>query len=72
MFCVNWNCENYTFSETYDFIGSKEQKTQRLIDEIVMVSLTKSSLSAAKYLSENMVDIKKSSICYYFKNTNSK
>lgn len=67
MFCINPDCDKYTFAETFEFIDSKGKKTKRLIDEIVRVSLTQSSTSAAKYLSEMTVDIKKSSICNYLK-----
>ncbi len=67
MFCKNDNCNKYTFSEQFDFLDSKAKKTKRLIEEIVRVSLTQSSVSAAKYLTESTVDIKKSSICNYLK-----
>lgn len=73
MFCTNPDCKKYTFSEAFDFIGQKGKKTQRLIDEIIRVSLTQSSTSAAKYLSETTANIKKSSICNYLKkNTHGK
>lgn len=71
MFCVNSSCNQYTFSETFNFIDQKKKKTKRLIDEIIRVSLTQSSLSAAKYLSETTVEIKKSSICNYLKKNSS-
>ncbi len=67
LFCVNPECPRYTFSETFDFIDAKAKKTRRLMDEIVRVSLTQSSVSAASYLSETTADIKKSSICNYLK-----
>ncbi|WP_315076406.1 transposase family protein [uncultured Clostridium sp.] len=69
MFCVNESCDRYTFSEKFDFLDSKAKKTKRLIEEIVRVSLTQSSVSASKYLNETTVDIKKSSICNYLKKT---
>lgn len=67
MFCVNSNCEKYTFSEKFEFLNSKAKKTTRLTNEIIRISLTQSSVSAARYLTENIVTIKKSSICNYLK-----
>lgn len=67
MFCINNNCKKYTFSEKFEFIDPKAKKTTRLINEIIRVSLTQSSMSAAKYLTESTVNIKKSSICNYLK-----
>ena len=69
MFCVSHDCQRYTFSEKFSFLNLKAKKTKRLIDEIIRISLTHSSISAAKYLSETTVDIKKSSICNYLKKT---
>ncbi|QVK16920.1 transposase family protein [Mycoplasmatota bacterium] len=71
MFCTNPNCKKYTFSESFGFIDQKGKKTKRLIDEIIRVSLTQSSISAAKYLSDTTVEIKKSSICNYLKKNSS-
>ena len=70
MFCVNEKCSKYTFSETFTFLDPKAKKTKRLIEEIIRVSLTQSSISASKYLSESTVEIKKSSICNYLKKNN--
>ena len=70
MFCVNKSCPKYTFSETFTFLDSKAKKTKRLIEEIIRVSLTQSSISASNYLSEGTVEIKKSSICNYLKKNN--
>ncbi len=67
MFCTNPSCDKYTFAESFGFIDSKGKKTKRLLDEIVRVALTQSSVSAAKYLSETTVNVKKSSICNYLK-----
>lgn len=67
MFCVNHDCQRYTFSEEFSFLSPKSKKTKRLIDKIIRISLTQSSVSAAKYLSETTVNIKKSSICNYLK-----
>lgn len=67
MFCVNHGCNRYTFSEQFSLITPNAKKTKRLIDEIIRISLTQSSVSASKYLSESTVEIKKSSICNYLK-----
>lgn len=67
MFCINPDCEKYSFAEKFDFLETKGKKTKRLVDEIIRASLTQSSVSAAKYLCETTVDIKKSSICNYIK-----
>ncbi len=71
MFCINDKCKRYTFSEKYKFIESNAKKTNRLVEEIIKISLTQSSVSAARYLSDTIVDIKKSSICNYLKKNRS-
>lgn len=68
MFCINKDCSKYTFSETFTFLDAKAKKTKRVIDEVIRVSLTQSSISASAYLSESIVSIRKSSICNYLKN----
>ncbi len=67
MFCINENCEQYTFSEKFDFIEPKAKKTKRLMDEIIRISLTQSSTSAVEYLQDTTADVKKSSVCNYLK-----
>jgi transposase len=67
MFCINKDCKRYTFSEKFDFLDPNAKKTKRLVDEIIRISLTQSSTSAARYLSESVSTIKKSSICNYLK-----
>lgn len=62
MFCTNENCNKYTFAERFDFIDAKAKKTRHLIEEIVRIFLTKSSISSSEYLIETTVNIKKSSI----------
>ena len=70
MFCINENCPKYTFLENFTFLDAKAKKTKRLIEEIIRVSLSQSSISASKHLSESIVEIKKSSICNYLKKNN--
>ena len=70
MFCTNENCNKYTFAERFDFIDDKAKKTKRLIEEIIRISLTQSSISSSEYLIKTTVNIKKSSICNYLKKRN--
>lgn len=67
MFCDNDSCKYKTFAENFESIESKSRKTKRLVEEIVIISLSQSSVSAARYLQESVADIKKSSICNYLK-----
>jgi transposase len=70
MFCDNPLCDRTTFAESFSFIDNKAKKTKRLIEVIIEVSLTQSSVSAATYLTKHIVDVKKSSICNYQKKKN--
>lgn len=67
MFCDNASCHQTTFAETFSFLDNKAKKTKRLKETILEVSLTQSSVSAAAYLSQYVVDVKKSTICNYQK-----
>ena len=67
MFCDNASCHRTTFAETFSFLDTKAKKTKRLKETILEVSLTQSSVSAAAYLSQHVVDVKKSTICNYQK-----
>lgn len=71
LFCDNPLCERTTFAESFCFIDSKAKKTKCLIQAILEISLTQSSVSAATYLSQHIADVKKSTICNYQKKTNS-
>ena len=66
-FCINADCTNRTFAETYEFVGAKSRKTNRLQDEILRVSLTQSSISASKYLRKRVANVGKSTICNMLK-----
>lgn len=70
LFCDNPNCPKTTFSETFDFIGYKAKKTNRLKEEIIQVALTQSSVSASGYLKRYVADVRKSTICNYLKKRN--
>lgn len=67
MFCCNPDCSHITFAETFDFISTKSKKTKRLLDKIVDVSLSVSSLTAANILKDGIADIGKSTICNLLK-----
>ena len=70
MFCDNKCCTYKTYAESFGSLAIKSRKTKRLIEEIITISLSQSSVSAARYLQESVVDIKKSSICNYLKKNN--
>jgi hypothetical protein len=70
MFCDNPLCDRRTFAESFFFIENKAKKTKRLIEVIIEISPTQSSVSAATYLRQHIADVKKSSICNYQKKTN--
>jgi len=62
MFCTNVKCTKKTFSERYDFVGSKEKKSKRLEKEIISIGLNSSSTEAARMLSRNTVKISASTV----------
>ena len=67
MFCQNPECSNKTFAESYSFLPRKSQRSQRLEQEILDISLHCSSIAASKILSNGVVDIGKSAICRLLK-----
>jgi transposase len=62
-FCLNPQCSHKTFAETFGCLHSKAKKTIRLENEILSLSMEMSSISAAKYLNQNIVGVSKSTIC---------
>ena len=62
-FCKNANCNHKTFVERFEFFEPKATKTKRLQAEILRVSLTQSSVAAARYLRTSVADVSKSTIC---------
>ena len=68
-FCNNKDCGHKTFAESFLFFKPKATKTKRLQDEILRVSLTQSSVSAATYLKRSVADVGKSTICSLLKKT---
>lgn len=67
MFCVNPDCNHTTFAEKFDFLEPKSKKTRRLLDKIVDISLSVSSLTAADMLKDGIADVGKSTICNLLK-----
>ncbi|MCQ1529184.1 transposase family protein [Lutispora saccharofermentans] len=66
-FCDNRECSHKTFAERYDFIESKSRKTKRLIDKILRLSTTVSSVSASQILKADATIVSKSTICNLLK-----
>ena len=62
MLCINIKCAKKTFSERYDFVGSKEKKSKRLEKEIISIGLNSSSTEAARMLSRNTVKVSASTV----------
>lgn len=67
MFCDNPDCDHTTFAESFSFIKEKSKKTERLLEEILHVSKSMSSVQAENYLRKNVVKIGKSTICELLK-----
>ena len=63
MFCDNPECSHKTFSERFDFVVPNGKKTNRLIEKILVTSITLSSVSASSLLKTNSIKVCKSSIC---------
>lgn len=66
-FCLNPDCGHTTFAEKFDFLPPKGKKTRRLLDKMVDVSLSVSSVTAADILRDGIVDVGKSTICNLLK-----
>jgi len=62
-FCDNQACTHKTFAESFRCIGHKAKKSDRLLDEILRVSVEVSSVNASKMLKNGVVDVSKSTIC---------
>ncbi|BAH06649.1 transposase family protein [Clostridium kluyveri] len=67
MFCDNPMCSHKTFAERYSFLRYKARKSERLIQRILDISASVSSMTAADFLSKNIADIGKSTICSLLK-----
>jgi transposase len=66
--CSNPECTHTTFAEPFQCLKPKSRKSERLIDEILEVSVEVSSVIASRLLSDRVVDIGKSTICNILKN----
>lgn len=69
-FCGNLDCPNTTFAESFDCLKPKAKKSERLIDEIMKISVEVSSVAASKILRDGVADIGKSTICDMLKKNN--
>jgi transposase len=69
-FCDNRDCHTKTFAESFDCLQPKAKKSERLIDEIMKISVEVSSVAASKILKEGVVDVSKSTICDMLKKNN--
>jgi len=69
-FCGNQDCPNTTFAESFDCLKPKAKKSERLIDEIMKVSVEVSSVAASKMLKGGVADVSKSTICDMLKKNN--
>ena len=67
VFCRNLDCNHTTFTERFDFFAPKAKKTNRLVEELLRVSLNCSSVAAAELLSRSVADVGKSTICNLIK-----
>lgn len=67
MFCDNPDCDHTTFAESFSFIEKKSKKTKRLIEEILHLSRSMSSVEAENYLRKNVVKVGRSTICELLK-----
>lgn len=67
MFCINPDCTNKTFAETFDFLSWKAKKTNRLEKEIVNISMNLSSLAAEQIIKNSIANVGKSTICNLLK-----
>ena len=62
MFCYNTDCSRKTFSEKYDFVGSKRKKSLRLEKEIINIARNSSSTETARMLNRSTVKISSSTV----------
>lgn len=60
--CLNENCEQTRFGEPYDFVGSKESKTNRLIDYIIKESEGLTLRQAEKKLRDEGIKVSRMTI----------
>jgi len=66
-FCDNPECAHTTFAESFKFLKPKAKKSERLVEEIIRISLEVSSVTASQILRNGVVDVSKSTICDYLK-----
>jgi len=69
-FCENRDCPNTTFAESFGCLKPKAKKSERLINEIMKISVEVSSVAASKMLKDGIADVSKSTICDMLKKNN--
>lgn len=72
LLCQNAECSHRTFAENFEFLGPRSRKTKRLLDKILDVSLSVSSVTASSILKDGIVDVGKSTICNLLKKRHTK
>jgi transposase len=71
-FCLNPECSNTTFAETFECLPYNARRSKRLTDEIIQASAKTSSVKASALLRKNTADVGKSTICEILKKKKSK
>ena len=71
-FCLNLECPQKIFAESFDFLQPNSKKTNRLLDKILNTSLEVSSVTASRLLRDDSVKVGKSTICNMLKKNHKK
>jgi len=66
-FCDNTHCLKTTFAEAFECLKPKSKKSNRLMDEIVKVSIEVSSVTASRLLNDGVAKVCKSTVCEILK-----
>jgi transposase len=62
-FCDNPRCHQTTFAEAFGCLKPKSKKSNRLLGEIVKISIEVSSVTASRVLSDGFAKVCKSTVC---------
>lgn len=65
--CLNPNCDHTTFAEQFSFLPYKSKKSNRLLNKIIDISLSVSSVTAETILRDGVAQVSKSTICELLK-----
>ncbi len=63
MFCNNLDCSKKTFAETFEFLSPNAKKSNRLVNEIINISMNVSLLAAEQIIKNRIANVGKSTIC---------